>query len=67
MKGVLMSVFQEIIDDINNRDFKNCKKDCYGTNCKYLKECSWYHYKHHEEFRFEDLMKTLREGLGNEK
>ena len=62
----------KILEDIENRDFKNCKKDCcnydgHGTICKYFKECSWYYYKHSEEFSFEDLMEGIREGLVNEK
>jgi len=55
-----MNKYQEIIEDINNRDFKNCKKDCYSINCKYIKECSLYHYKNKDEFALEDLMKELK-------
>lgn len=66
---IFMSSFQEtiqkIIDDIDARDFKNCKKDCYSANCKYMEECSQYHYKHSEEFSFEDLMEGIRESLKN--
>lgn len=51
---------QEILDDIENRDFKNCKKDCYGSNCKYIEECSWYYYKHREEFAMKGLLEELR-------
>jgi len=38
----------------------DCKKDCYSTNCKYIKECSWYHYKHREEFALEGLLEGLK-------
>lgn len=55
----LQETIYKIIEDINNRDFKNCKKDCYGTNCKYIEECSWYHYKHREKFALEDLMEQF--------
>ena len=50
----------KILKDIENRDFKNCKKDCYKTNCKYIRECSLYHYKHREEFALEDLLEGLK-------
>ena len=52
----------KILKDIDDRDFKNCKKDCYGINCKYIEECSLYHFKHREEFALQDLM----EGFKNE-
>lgn len=50
----------KILKDIDDIDFKKCKKDCYGTNCKYIKECSWYHYKHREEFALQDLLEGLK-------
>ena len=53
----------EILKDIEDRDFKNCKKDCYGTNCKYIKECSWYHYKHREEFALQDLLEGIKNAI----
>jgi hypothetical protein len=55
----LQETIYKIIEDIDNRDFKNCKRDCYGTSCKYIKDCSWYHYKHREEFALQDLIEQF--------
>jgi hypothetical protein len=55
----------EILEDIENIDFKNCKKDCSnydgrGTTCKHSKECSWFYYKCKDKFELDDLIKQFK-------